>query len=138
MATLRIDESRLNREVMRKAELFVASFVDRSVTETKKQSPVRTGHMQRTVVADRIRRTGPWALESGVYVMAHYAAPVHEGARPHVIRPRNARALRFELPNGRVVFARRVNHPGNRPNPFLRNAVHRVASADPRIAVGSR
>jgi len=63
-----------------------------------------------------------------------YAAAVHEGARPHVIRARRASLLRFYWPKvGRVVFFPKVNHPGNRPNPFLSNAAHRVASADPRI-----
>lgn len=137
MAELRIDDARLNTEVMDQSERFLRSFVSRSVTEAKRLSPVRTGHMERSIVAEPVRRTGPWSLESGVFVAAHYAAPVHEGARPHVIRPRNARSLRFEV-DGRVVFARRVNHPGNAPNPFVRNAVHRVASADPRITVGER
>lgn len=40
------------------------------------------------------------------------------GTRPHVIRPRNARALRF-VSGGRVVFARAVNHPGTRPYRWL-------------------
>lgn len=137
MAELTIDDARLNTAVMDGSERFLRSFVQQSVTEAKRLSPVRTGHMQRTIVGEPIRETGPWSLQSGVFVTAHYAAPVHEGARPHVIRPRNARALRFEV-NGRVVFAQRVNHPGNAPNPFLRNAVHRVASADPRITVGTR
>lgn len=33
--------------------------------------------------------------------------------RPHVILPRNAKALRFMM-GGRVVFAKKVNHPGSR------------------------
>lgn len=44
------------------------------------------------------------------------------GAAPHVIRPRRARALRFEI-NGQIVFAQKVNHPGNAPNPFLQEAL---------------
>ncbi len=42
----------------------------------------------------------------------------HSGTRPHVIRPRNARALRFTV-GGRTVFARSVNHPGTRPHPYV-------------------
>lgn len=53
------------------------------------------------------------------------------GTRPHVITPRAAKALRFAAtPGGRrltgsprkgaaVVFARRVNHPGTKPYPFM-------------------
>lgn len=47
-----------------------------------------------------------------------YVLPHHDGAGPHVIRARNARALRFRW-HGRIVFFAKVNHPGNRPNRFL-------------------
>ena len=50
-----------------------------------------------------------------------YAAPINDGARPHVIKPRRAKLLRF-LSGGRFVFARSVNHPGNRAYRFLYNA----------------
>lgn len=138
MAELRIDTARLQTVVMDRAEVFITAFVRQVTSEAKRLAPERSGELKRLLVEDPVRRTGPWSLSSGVSGLANYSAPVHEGARPHVIRPRNARALRFEVEGGRVVFARRVNHPGNAPNPFLRNAAHRVASADPRIAIGER
>lgn len=67
-----------------------------------------------------------------------YAVYVHEGTAPHVIVPVRARALRFTTAAGvttgprggirsrserGVVFAKRVNHPGYRGNPFLRDAM---------------
>lgn len=42
---------------------------------------------------------------------------VREGTAPHIIRPRKARALRFEI-EGEVVFAMIVHHPGTKPNPY--------------------
>ena len=138
MAELRIDQARLREAVMGPSERFISAFVRQVTSEAKRLAPERSGNMRRLIVSDPVRRTGPWSLASGVSGLAEYSAPVHEGARPHVIRPRNARALRFEVEGGRVVFARRVNHPGNAPNPFLRNAAHRVASADPRISLGER
>lgn len=57
-----------------------------------------------------------------------YAIYVHEGTRPHVIRPNTARALRFEGAGG-VVFAKKVNHPGYRGNPFIREAMEAVVGA---------
>lgn len=51
-----------------------------------------------------------------------YAMTVHEGSRPHVIRPRRKRYLRWREPPGYSdeVFSLGVRHPGNtRGRPFL-------------------
>lgn len=57
----------------------------------------------------------------------HPIAELHaKGTRPHVILPRNARALRFTVAGGDVVFAKRVNHPGTRANPYLEQALEEV------------
>lgn len=47
---------------------------------------------------------------------------VHNGSRAHIIRPRTKRFLKFTV-GGRTVFARVVNHPGYKGNPFLTNAM---------------
>lgn len=44
--------------------------------------------------------------------VAPHARYTVDGTMPHVIVPRRARALRFEV-DGQVVFARVVSHPGN-------------------------
>jgi hypothetical protein len=54
---------------------------------------------------------------------APHANAIESGARPHVIRPRLRKALRF-MAGGKAVFARRVNHPGNRPYKFLWRATN--------------
>lgn len=133
MASLSIDEGALQTQVMGRLDLFAKGFVSTVSATAKTLAPVRTGRLKASIHPDAVRRTGPWRIDSSVSADAPYAAPVHQGARPHVIRPRNARVLRFEVEGGRVVFARRVNHPGQRAQPFLSNAVHRVVSADPRI-----
>ncbi len=65
-------------------------------------------------------------LKSGAKVTflnpAKYAAAIDSGARPHIIRPRRAKALRFIARGGSVVFARMVRHPGNKPYKFLYRA----------------
>lgn len=63
-------------------------------------------------------------------------AELHEkGTRPHVIVPRTAKALRFAVAGGSaifsplggfLVFTKRVNHPGTRPNPALARALEEV------------
>ena len=50
-----------------------------------------------------------------------YAHALEFGAAPHEIVPRTGRFLRFER-DGRVIFARRVNHPGNRPFRYMRDS----------------
>lgn len=47
-----------------------------------------------------------------------YGPVVEYGSGPHTIIPIHRRALRFEV-GGTTVFARRVEHPGTRPHPFL-------------------
>jgi hypothetical protein len=48
---------------------------------------------------------------------------VHNGSRRHPIRPRRPGGwLRFEV-GGRIVYARAVNHPGYRGDPFMTRAL---------------
>jgi|1185.fasta_scaffold23332_3 hypothetical protein len=48
-----------------------------------------------------------------------HADATDTGAKPHVILPRRGRFLRFIGRDGRTVFTRRVNHPGNKPYKFM-------------------
>lgn len=50
--------------------------------------------------------------------VAGYGLINHEGAPPHQITPRRARALRFAR-RGVIVFAQRVSHPGSPATKFL-------------------
>jgi hypothetical protein len=48
----------------------------------------------------------------------------HEGTVPHTILPRNAKWLVFYSERvGRVVYVKRVHHPGTRPNRYLTDAL---------------
>ncbi len=49
-----------------------------------------------------------------------------DGTSAHIIRPVNAKALRWEMAGGDVVFAREVHHPGTSPNPFQEKAVDEI------------
>lgn len=71
-----------------------------------------TGALRRGITIGNPRVEGSRAV-----VTARAAAPQSEwtdkGTTPHRIVPRSARVLRFTT-GGTVVFARSVNHPGNR------------------------
>ena len=124
--TFRINVAQLGAEVGPILARKAASITRRIVAQARQNAPVRTGNLARSIEADPIRFVGPFRIDTGVTAHANYAAAVHEGTRPHVIRPRVARALRFEM-DGRVVFAKSVQHPGTRARPFLRNAADEVA-----------
>lgn len=51
-----------------------------------------------------------------------YGAHVEYGTKAHVITPRRAKALAF-MGKGGMVFAKKVNHPGTKPSPFLQPAM---------------
>ena len=50
-----------------------------------------------------------------------YAVFVHEGTKPHIIEPRNKKALRW-VARGEFAFAKRVHHPGTEKDQFLYEA----------------
>lgn len=50
-----------------------------------------------------------------------YAQWVESGTQPHVIEAKSGGLLRFVVA-GRVIFARRVRHPGTAPRPFMQHA----------------
>ncbi|MGA5202815.1 hypothetical protein [Streptomyces variegatus] len=65
---------------------------------------------------------GPGGLQ-GIVRCDHPAVRfVLDGTRPHIIVPRRAKALRFQGRGG-IVFAKRVRHPGTRPNDFMAEAL---------------
>lgn len=94
-------------------------------SRAKRLCPVDTGRLRASITWEIVRSSG------GVYVArvgtnVKYARAVHDGTRPHVIEPRQATVLRFPA-NGGIVYARRVNHPGTRGIPFLRDALPAAA-----------
>jgi hypothetical protein len=50
----------------------------------------------------------------------------HEGTRPHVILPRRPGGVLVFWSGraGKTIFTRRVNHPGSKANPFLRDNLY--------------
>lgn len=93
---------------------------------------VRTGNLRASIHTDM--STGPASVKGVVEADAPYALAVHEGQKPHDIRPltvrvgsgRNRRGgvLRWTGPGGQPRFATRVHHPGTHARPFLRDALY--------------
>lgn len=96
------------------------------VASAKMKAPVKTGLLRNSITAPATPTVSGMSVKSTVVATAPYAGFVHDGTRPHVIRPRNASVLRFPTRSG-IVFAAHVNHPGTKARPFLRNAIEEQA-----------
>lgn len=76
----------------------------------------QTGNLRRSI-QKQIKRPA----SAVIFTDEKYAPYVEEGTRPHVITPKNKKFLAFKS-GGRMVFAKKVNHPGSKPYPFFRPA----------------
>ena len=108
------------------------------VAKAQDEVPRKTGDLQRSIKITDLD-------DERVVVRARkdYAPDVEFGTKKHDIVPRRRRALRFAATAGgsrlsgaprrgaSVVFARRVKHPGTRPQPYMRPALKHVAGRAP-------
>lgn len=86
-----------------------------------RRSPRVPGTM-RDGITKRIDSTAQGLV--GVVTAPPPALWVHEGTQPHVITARNAPRLVFWSGKaGKVVYAKSVNHPGNKADPWLRKSL---------------
>ena len=92
---------------------FMRDLALDAVSEQKKRAPVRTGNLRRSIHLGRIT-----ARSAETIAGAGYAAYVEFGTRPHEIRPRNKKVLRWKSGTG-YRYATRVQHPGTRKQPFM-------------------
>lgn len=93
----------------------------------------KTGRLERSLYNRKI----PGGREVGhAAQVAPYARFVHWGTRPHVIKPKKRKALRWPV-DGKFIFAMRVNHPGYKGDPWLLNAVDEASRNFDQIVAGS-
>jgi hypothetical protein len=86
----------------------------------------RSGKLQKATKAKVVRTSGGRLLKMSN--SKPYAAAIDKGAKPHVIRAkRMGGRLKFRA-GGRVVYARAVRHPGNKPYRFLARATMHAAN----------
>lgn len=81
----------------------------------------RTGQLERSIKGGYTEdgKEGWVELDRTI---AKYGPYVHEGYPPHIIEPRTKKALRW-FADDEVYFAKRVNHPGFKGDPFLFEAL---------------
>lgn len=85
----------------------------------KEEVPVKTGTLRRSITLDYK------PISASIYPTVKYALPLHEGTRPHIILPVRKKALRFKVGN-KVIYSKRVNHPGTAGNRFVERTVNKT------------
>jgi len=93
----------------------------------KKEAPVKRGTLRRSITS-RVERGGDRGV---IGTNLGYARAVHDGSRPHVIKPKRP----VKVVNGRKVYPalktpygiyRSVRHPGYKGNPFFERTARRL------------
>lgn len=93
----------------------------RILATAKVTSPVDTGAMRAAHKPSNIRLTAQGGT-ADIESVQTYSMFVHEGTKAHTIVPKRASVLSFTI-GGRRVFAKSVNHPGTKAQPWLRRAL---------------
>jgi len=128
-----------------KIKQFYEAIANDIVIELQRVAPVLTSHLRENII---YRNKG----KDIEIAMPYYGFYVEFGTAPHVIRPKNAKALMFPKSGGTlvrhkdntastkftfggktvmtdVVFAKVVHHQGTRPQPFIRPTLrHKLGS----------
>jgi hypothetical protein len=119
------------------------------------EAPVDTGRLAGSISFRMVGQYEGKATAGSTNV--EYAPDVAFGTKPHVIRPRSAKVLAFVAragknaegrqlyqsaktgksvvtkSRGKMIFARAVNHPGTKANPFHDRAAARTMPEIPRV-----
>ena len=98
MSNLQSVLKRMPREIIEQGSAVIENDLQRNV-------PVRTGRLRNSITREVFDTSAVIRTNSG------YGRFVNDGTAPHIIYPRNARFLRFEI-QGKVIYAKRVRHPG--------------------------
>ena len=107
----------------------VATVTRKVLNRARVLSPFDTGNLRGAHSMSLDAPLNRAFVRGRVIVRVRYAAAVHEGAAPHIIRPRRKKALKFTM-GGRTVIVRSVRHPGNKARPWLMTALMEVAARE--------
>lgn len=111
---------------------FLRRRAERLRNAAKMQAGIDTGRLRRSI---RVYGHGRTAMGQKIQVGSSvpYALMHHEGTKPHMIYPKNHKFLKFKPRGGSrggwnvladgSVLARKVRHPGTKPNRYLTDSV---------------
>lgn len=118
-----VDTFRLKQAVTTWASQVHSQALDDMPDRMRGYAPRKTGEL-----AESIRRHGGTTVlgdvrEGRIVAEAPQGRYTDEGTHPHVIRPRKVGGVLVFEWRGQTVFARHVNHPGNRAKPWWERAL---------------
>lgn len=126
MPRTRLDRAALSRTIRGASRNELDAAARRVMNRAKVLAPVDTGRLRASIRIES-RRTLTLRTIYTIGSDVSYAPYVNDGTRPHKIRPKAKKALKFRV-GGKTVFAAVVNHPGTKANPFLDRALREVAA----------
>lgn len=100
---------------------FLTLIGDQIVADAKAAVPKKTGRLAASLIAEVQKKT----LRVGS-TDCNYATDVEMGTMPHLILPNSKKALYWPGAAHPVAY---VNHPGTRPQPYLRPALFKRRGA---------
>lgn len=117
---VQVDATALQRALRQAGGLGERLLRRRAAPVVARAADLAPGSMGKGIT---LRVEGSGRGMAAVITSTHPAsAYVVNGTKPHIIRPRRAKALRFQA-GGRTVYAAFVRHPGTKPNDFLAQAL---------------
>ena len=101
---------------LKKVVSDTANDIANSAKSNIKVNSYKTGALYNSV---NITNTG---YEAIIKADAKHAPYIELGTKPHMIYPKSASVLKFNI-KGKTVFSSKVRHPGTKAKPFLKPAV---------------
>lgn len=115
LTQLQDDARRAGANIKPLINLVISKSLGLAQANIRRQAPHRTGNLQRSVMISSIVD-----MSGSVLVQERYGAYVEYGTKPHLILPKNKKALFWK---GALNPYAVVHHPGTRANPFFMRGV---------------
>jgi hypothetical protein len=96
---------------------------EKVIIGAKSKVGVRTGALRNSIKMQSHEREGIRGQRMVIGSTMHYAYVHHEGSKPVVITPKGThKVLRFRM-GARIIYGKRVIHPGTKPNRYLKSSL---------------
>ena len=105
-------------------DLLIAEGKETERELKRSPTPIDNGDLRQSMNASRVG-SKTLRVRANATNLAPYAAAVEYGTKPHVIRPKNAKAFKFKI-GPDTIYAKQVKHPGTKAQPFFEPAIERL------------